>query len=249
MTALRDGTEEIYAKLKSGKKDEEKVSLTKGDPKKLNGVEFAPMTLQKGDRYNIKYPKLISGASKPVIEMFNAKMSVEAKNLISDQDEIGNGEPSTADQTFELVHQKDGIFSLSVSGSFYGQGAAHPNSFASGLVWDLKSGKLETINLEDKFKNLEKVKSNLIKASSHDFGDLGKVKGNSVKLDCGEEGEDMEIPELVNSMSPGYFSQTGLVFNTSFPHVMEACNKSVTASWALLEKFEFDQAFLKRIKP
>ena len=143
-----------------------------------NGVEIVSRQIKENNkklRYevNIDYPQL-TGSADPNYEKFNQtvrsqmnRMASEFKKEMTPEpgDEVAPGEERPANEPYpdsvgsdidigySIALAKDAFISGDFSISSYSAGAAHPNSHAEVVNFDLKNGKL--LKLADLFQRVE----------------------------------------------------------------------------------------------
>jgi Protein of unknown function (DUF3298)/Deacetylase PdaC len=114
------------------------------------------------------------------------KSSAMASGSESESETTSEAQNSTLDCTYEIRLATDDLISVEFSESEYSQGAAHPNSFATVLNYDVKNGK--KLALADLFN----PKSNYLKTISDycikDLKQQSKTEGDALPDDMIQSG-------------------------------------------------------------
>ena len=185
-----------WSKPLSEKGSEKKIAFSvHEEPIAFTGdVEIASKSIKESNkklRYEIEaqYPQL-SGGANPNFEKFNqaARASVARKVAGFKKDMQPEGEEeeprpegsmgSDLSVGYEVLLAQDDLVSIKFDVSTYFQGAAHPNSYADVLNFDLKNGK--QLKLSDLFKPGAKY---LQAIATYCIGDLKKQAKDKGLLD------------------------------------------------------------------
>jgi len=200
----------------------ERIAVLEGRVKAGSEEQHGPFRVryERARRWDVTVPVIVSGPKSPGVAKINEKLKGLLEEGCVDEGEV------SPDWYFNLevrvAHADDRFFTVQKTlGEFCG--GAHPSSGDSFETWLVATG--EPLSLPDAFT--EELTGKLIVSlgKKQDPGLSGRLVG-----ECAEEYDRAENWGIA-------VVKAGVLFQTQFPHVIQACDVDVTLPWSAVKKF------------